>query len=310
MTKGLKPPVTNHLIKVYNRRTQAIEIEQVYGRRFMDLCYGTALGRRIEATLLCRPLVSRLYGALQNLPLSRILISRFITQYGIDLREVLVPPGGFRSFNSFFRRRLKPAARTIDSAPYRLIAPADSRLQAFAISEDLSLSIKGLSMTLPQLLGIDRLDRLRAALQGGLCLCYRLAPCDYHRFAYIEQGVQTAIKTVQGPLHSVSPLSMRHKPDVLTTNYRQWCLIESPVLGAFIQAEVGAMMVGSIVQHRPHGGPCRRGEEKGYFQFGGSTVLVLLERNRVVMDTDIAHYSTQGIETLVRYGESVGSIRT
>jgi phosphatidylserine decarboxylase len=305
LIKDPKPSREPYRIRLYNRRTKTIEIEQVYGRRFMDLCYGTAWGRRLEAALLCRHPVSRVYGVVQNHPWSRFLIPRFIGQYGIDAREAVVPPGGFRSFNSFFSRRLKPDARTIDSRPDRLIAPADSRLQVFAISPDLSLTIKGLCMTLPQLLGVDRLG---AAFQGGLCLCYRLAPCDYHRFAFVEQGLQSAVRTVHGPLHSVSPLAMRHRPDILATNYRQWCQIQSPDSGTLIQAEVGAMMVGSIVQHRPDGGPCRRGQEKGYFQFGGSTVLVLLERSRVTMDADIAHYSGRGIETVVRYGESVGFI--
>lgn len=306
MIKARNPARSPYRIRVYNRHTQTIEIEQVYGRRLMDLCYGTSWGRRVEASLLCRRPVSRLYGALQNHPLSRLLIPRFARQYGIDTQEAIVPAGGFRSFNSFFSRRLKPEARRIDIRSNRIISPADSRLQLFAISADLTLTIKGLCMTLPQLLGTDRLDR---AFQGGLCLCYRLAPCDYHRFAYVEQGVSTAVQTVHGPLHSVSPLAMRHKPDILATNYRQWCHIQSPVAGSLIQAEIGAMMVGSIVQHQPNGGTCLRGQEKGYFQFGGSTVVVLLERDRVIMDSDIARNSARGIETLVRYGESVGSIR-
>ena len=75
-----------------------------------------------------------------------------------------------------------------------------------------------------------------------------------------------------------------------------------------IQVEVGAMMVGSIVQHQPHGGVCERGQEKGYFQFGGSTVLVIIQPGRTAMDDDILHWSQQGVETMVRYGEAVGRV--
>lgn len=296
---------TPYPIRLYDRRSKYVEFEKVYGRRFMDLCYETRWGRRIEAALLCRPGISRMYGMVQNHPLSRRLIPKFVAQYGIDLNEAVIPPGGFGSFNSFFSRRLKQNSRIVDTRSDRLISPADSRLQVFSISPDLSLTIKGLSMTLPRLLGQASLD---PAYQGGVCLCFRLAPCDYHRFGHIEDGIQAGVHTVHGPLHSVNPMALRHKPDILATNYRQWCLTQSPALGTHIQVEVGAMMVGSIVQRQPQGGPCRRGREKGYFQFGGSTVLVLLQPGRVIIDDDIARYSAEGIETLVRYGESVARI--
>ena len=147
-----------------------------------------------------------------------------------------------------------------------------------------------------------------ASFNGGVCLSFRLAPCDYHRFGYIEDGMQGAVHTISGPLHSVSPLALRHNKRIPATNFRHWCHIQSSSLGTFIQMEIGAMMVGSIVQHRPTGGPCHRGEEKGYFQFGGSTVLIILAPDRIRMDDDIRHYSEKGIETMVRFGESIGRI--
>ncbi|MBI5894904.1 MAG: phosphatidylserine decarboxylase, partial [Desulfobacterales bacterium] len=266
---------------------------------------GRPWGRAITNRLLCRHPLSRLYGAIQGSGLSRGNIAPFIAQYGIDLNEAIVPPNGFASFNDFFIRRLTPTARPVDSDPRALIAPADSRLQVFTIENNLRLTIKGASMTLPQLLGRSAVE---GVFEGGLCLIFRLAPSDYHRFAYVEEGRQGPVHAIDGPLHSVSPLSLRHKPDVHATNYRHWCLVQSPRLGALVQIEVGAMMVGSIVQNQPRGGPCRRGQEKGYFQFGGSTVIVILQPGRAVMDADIAEHSSQGIETLVRYGERVGTL--
>ncbi|MBI5550426.1 MAG: phosphatidylserine decarboxylase [Desulfobacterales bacterium] len=294
-------------ILIYNRITRRIDVERVYGSQWMTLFYGRPWGRAITNRLLCRHPLSRLYGAIQRSGLSRGNIAAFIAQYGIDLGEAIVPPGGFASFNDFFIRRLTPAARPVDPDPTALIAPADSRLQLFAIENHTRLTIKGASMTLPQLLGCPALDQ---GFEGGQCLVFRLAPCDYHRFGYVDDGRQGPVHAIDGPLHSVSPLSLRHKPDVHATNYRHWCLVQSPRLGTLIQIEVGAMMVGSIVQNLPQGGPCRRGQEKGYFQFGGSTVIVILPPGRAVIDADIAEYSSQGIETLVRYGERVGSILT
>lgn len=292
-------------IRLHNRRSNAMEIESVYGRGAMDLFYGTPWGRRITSWLLCRHVISRIYGMIQNHPWSRRQIVPFIRQYGIDLEQVVVPQGGFPSFNAFFIRQFKPGIRPVDLRSDRLVSPADSRLQVFPLVKDLSLKVKGMQLTLPQLLGVNQ---LAGTFQGGLCLSFRLAPCDYHRFGYAREGRQDPIHTIKGPLHSVSPLATRYKPEIVGTNYRQWCFIHTPDAGTMIQVEVGAMMVGSIVQHQPHGGSCGRGQEKGYFQFGGSTVLLIIQPGRVAMDDDILHWSQQGIETLVRYGEAVGRI--
>lgn len=292
-------------IILYNRRTGCTEHEQVCGRKWMDLFYGTRVGRGLTRSLLCRPMISKIYGRIQNSALSRSKIQPFIEQFNVDLEEAHVPPQGFKSFNDFFIRALKSQARPLAADPQALISPADSRLQMFRIENETRLTVKGTALTLPQLLNTATLE---PSFEGGLCLIFRLAPSDYHRFGYIDNGVQGPVQTIHGPLHSVNPLALKHKPDIHCTNFRQWCYQRSSQLGTVIQCEVGAMMVGSIVQHQPNGGYCRRGLEKGYFQFGGSTVIVIIEPDRVVMDEDIAHYSAQGIETQVRYGEQVGKI--
>lgn len=296
---------TSDNLLIYNRRSGCIESETVVGRAWMDLFYGRPLGRRITAALLCRPWLSRLYGTVQNHPMSRRSINAFVRQNDIALDEARIPPGGFASFNEFFIRRLKPGARPIDPDPGALIAPADSRLQVFSVDDHSCLRVKGAAITIPALLGRSRIEN---HFQGGTCLIFRLAPSDYHRFGYVDNGRQGPVHNVDGPFHSVNPLSLKHKPDIHCTNYRQWCFMEGHALGTMIQVEVGAMMVGSIVQHQPGGGPCRRGGEKGYFQFGGSTVILVLGPGRITIDPDIQQHSVKGIETLVRFGEQIGRI--
>jgi phosphatidylserine decarboxylase len=70
--------------------------------------------------------------------------------------------------------------------------------------------------------------------------------------------------------------------------------------------EVGALLVGKIVNHH---GPAavRRGQEKGYFQFGGSTVVLLLKKDTALLDEDILENSRNGIETVVKFGEKIGT---
>jgi phosphatidylserine decarboxylase len=268
----------------------------------MDLFYGTPWGRWLTGRWLCRPGLSKLYGRIQQHPRSRKRIPGFIAQYRIDLSEAVVPQGGFDSFNEFFIRRLRPGARPVTADPRCLAAVADSRLLAMVLDENTRIAVKGVNWRLSQLLGTTALD---AQFSRGVCLCFRLAPCDYHRFGYADDGIQGPVYTRQGPLHSVNPLALRQKEDILATNYRQWCLVRSACFGTLIQVEVGAMIVGSIIQRTPDGGGCRKGAEKGYFQFGGSTVLLILEPDRIQVDADILHYSRQGIETRVHYGEAV-----
>ncbi len=293
-------------ITLYNRRTGLTETEQVCGKKWMDLFYGTAWGRVLTHRLLSGHMVSRLYGLIQSSSFTRSQIKPFVEQYGLDLNEAIVPPAGFASFNDFFIRALKPSARPLATNSMALISPADSRLQAFRIEGNPRLMIKGTPATLPQLLGLPALD---PGYEGGLALIFRLAPSDYHRFGYVDNGVQGPVQIVKGPLHSVSPLALRHKPDIHCTNYRHWCYIRTQQMGTIIQVEVGAMMVGSIVQNQPNGGYCRRGMEKGLFQFGGSTVIIIIEPNRIDMDADVVEYSARGIETIVRFGEQVGVLK-
>lgn len=294
-------------IRIYNRSSGRMETERIYGRHWVNLFYGTSWGRRFTGRWLCCPLLSRLFGRLQQHPLSRIKIPGFVSQYHIDLSEALMPPNGYGSFNDFFTRRLKPGSRSVTANPLSLASVADSRLLTVALEKNTRIAIKGMRWRLSQLLGTDALD---SHYNNGLCLCFRLAPCDYHRFGYADDGVQGPVYTLAGPLHSVNPLALRHKEDILATNFRQWCLIRSVHFGTLIQVEIGAMMVGSIVQNQPRGGSVCKGAEKGYFQFGGSTVLLILEPGRIQMDADILKYSRQGIETRVRYGESVGKAVT
>ncbi|MCP4748444.1 MAG: phosphatidylserine decarboxylase [Desulfobacteraceae bacterium] len=294
---------SNTAILVYNRKLKLFESEKVPGRKWMELLYANSIGRRVTCLLLSRRSVSRFYGWLQVRAFSHRQIIPFVESYDIDLKEAVMPAGGFRSFNDFFIRHLKPGARPVNRSPDRFVSPADSRLLVLEITRNFSHQVKGFQMTLPELLGGADIGN---NYQGGLCLCFRLAPSDYHRFGYVEDGEQGPVHSQPGMYHSVNPLALRHKPDVLALNFRQWCHIKTKNWGTLIQIEIGAMMVGSIIQHNCSGGPVRRGEEKGYFQFGGSTVLVIVKPDRVIIDEDIMRHSAKGIETRVRYGEAIG----
>ncbi len=292
-------------INLYNRRTTSLEQEQVPGSGFLSLFYGTRWGRFITDVLWSRIFVSCVYGHAFYTAWSRRWIDTFVIQNNIPMDEVEVPSGGFFSFNDFFIRRLKPGARPLPTDPEAVIAPADSRLKAYPLHSRTILDVKGHQLTLGALVGGDNVAQ---RFDNGICLQFRLAPCDYHRFGYICDGIQGETHDIQGRLYSVSPLALAFRPAIWWQNFRQWCVIESQTLGSILEIDVGATGVGSIIQHQPYGGPCERGVEKGYFQLGGSTVLIILQPGRIELDSDIAVQSRQGIETLVGYGEKIGRV--
>jgi phosphatidylserine decarboxylase len=162
--------------------------------------------------------------------------------------------------------------------------------------------IKGLRFPLAQLLADGALE---SRYRGGLCLVFRLAPMDYHRFCYVDDGEHGPVRRIPGYYHSVHPLALRAGIPALATNYRELTVLETRNFGSVVHIDVGALGVGKIVQHRAGGGPFQRGEEKGYFEWGASTTLLLLQ-TPVCIDDDIMHYSRQGIETRVRYGSRIG----
>ncbi|WP_164557773.1 phosphatidylserine decarboxylase [Massilia atriviolacea] len=290
-------------ILLHSRASSTLVAEQVFERGFMDFFYGSRVGLILSELLLKRRWFSRAYGASRKRAASRRQIDGFVRQYGIDLSEVELPVEDYRSFNDFFTRRLKPGARPLPADCKTLASPADARVLAWDIVDGLVVPVKSRAFTVAQLLGDDTLAH---EYWGGTCCVLRLAPADYHRFIHIDRGTQGPVRRINGYLHSVSPLALRNMLAVFTENAREYCRIETEQFGPVIHVDVGAMVVGRIVQHRPEGGPVERGEEKGYFEFGGSTVILLFKAGAVELDADIRSYSAQGIETIVLQGERIG----
>ena len=268
----------------------------------MDLLpflYHTRLGR-----LLLKPLTSRrlscLCGHLLDLRLSKLLIPGFVRRTGIhtddfDLSDI-------RSFNSFFCRPLKPGKRPIVSAPEALIAPCDSVLTALPVWQDTVIAVKQSRWTLRSLLGDQKLAE---EFDGGLCLIFRLQVADYHRYCWFDSGQKGTNVFLPGILHTVRPVALEDLP-VFTLNCREYAVLESDHFGKAVQAEVGAMLVGRIVNRCPGPAKVYRGEEKGHFEFGGSTVLILLKAESAELRPDISEASARGIEIAVRMGEQIG----
>lgn len=66
-------------------------------------------------------------------------------------------------------------------------------------------------------------------------------------------------------------------------------------------------MVGSINFTKAPNDEIKKGDELGYFAFGGSTIIVLFQHNIIKFDSDLVANSLKPIETLVKMGDSIGS---
>jgi phosphatidylserine decarboxylase len=290
-------------ILLYNRKTGSLEEEAVFEKDLMEFLYGSRIGFFITELLFKHRWTTELYARMQHSPGSKAKIRKFVESHGIALDDLERPIDSFNSFNEFFIRRLKSSARPIDRDPASLISIADCRLSVYPIREDAIYPVKARSFTLAQLLGGEEIS---AGYAGGLCLIFRLAPVDYHRFGYVDDCEQSPVEAINGFYRSVHPLSLRMMKAVFTENRREYCVLKTANFGEVIHIDVGATGVGRIVQLHPGGGRCARGEEKGYFEFGGSTVILLLKAGVAKIDDDIAEYSGRGVETIVRYGEKIG----
>ena len=264
----------------------------------LRLLYRTEVGKKV-LRLLTAPRISAFVGDFMDSPLSRPLIAPFIRKNAIDMRDY--EPADYRTFNEFFTRKIRPAARPVCEDENALIAPADGYLLAYEIKEDTVLTVKEKTYTVPSLL---RNSALAEEYKNGVCLIFRLCVHHYHRYCYPDDGTKGENIFIDGRLHTVRPIALEAYP-VFAENCREYTLLDTAHFGKIVQMEVGAMLVGKI-QNDMGAGSFRRGEEKGRFLYGGSTVILLLNENAVTVDAAILRASAQGKETEVRQGQKIG----
>ena len=296
--------LVNGVIRYIDRRDGEVKTETIYGERPLRWVYGNPLGRLAQWLLIRRWIFSMWYGRRMDVVSSRVRIRPFIEQYGLDESEFDELVDEYNSFNEFFFRKLKPGVRPIDPATDSVVFPADGRHLVFAdITAETSFFVKGQSFDLARFLGDTGLAK---RYEGGSMLLSRLCPVDYHRFHFPCPGQAGIPRFINGWLYSVNPIALITRPSILWENKRVVTPIESPALGQVQFVEIGATMVGSIRQTYMPGEMVAKGEEKGYFAFGGSSVAVLFEKGRVKFDVDLLKNTANGIETYARIGESMG----
>lgn len=264
----------------------------------LGFLYKTVPGRML-LKVLTKPALSRIVGCFLDSGMSTFIIDLFLKRSDIKLSDY--EKRRYRSYNEFFTRKIRKEKRPINMDPKVFISPCDSKFSVYKINSKSVFYIKGSPYTLKDLLGGDEIYK---EFEGGYCMIFRLTVDDYHRYCYIDDGVKGENYFIPGELHTVNPIALE-RFNIYKRNCREYTVLKTKHFGTVVQVEVGAMMIGRIVNH--HGKHAfKRGEEKGMFEFGGSTTVLLVKKGQIKVDEDLLENSRENIETIVKLGERIG----
>ena len=294
-------------IQIHDRYAGKVVKEAVYGEGSLRFVYETAVGRAGAALVFSWPFFSRLFGWYMKRPASAGKIRPFVEKYGLDPREFSQQLDAYDSFNAFFCRELRPGARPVDPAADSVVFPADGRHLGFQeLGTEQRVFVKGQSWDLDALLGGNA--ELVRRFAGGSLVLSRLCPVDYHHFHFPVGGRVEEINWLDQRLYSVSPIALRQRLAYLWENKRCLTRIRTAAIGEVCFIEVGATNVGTI-RHRPvlDGGIVEKGSPKGWFEFGGSSVITLFEPGAVRLSDDLLTCTNNGIELYARCGDKMGT---
>lgn len=290
-------------IRYRDRQTGMIISETILMEDTLRCFYENPLGFEIFNRLLNNSFFCWFIGKWQDRPGNQKRIREFVAKYNIAIQEAELPLEKYSNFNQFFSRRLKLDARPFVTDPNVLTSPADGKIIVYPRLEQKSLiPVKGGLISIDVLLAGDASAK---TYLGGSALVLRLAPYDYHRFHFIDDGLAGYVRNIPGRYHSVNPIALDKIPQLYCRNKRTFTEFISKHFGRIAYVEVGAFCVGTIIQTFAPG--CvTRGQEKGVFRFGGSTVVLLFEAGTIRFDDDLIADSKQGLEVQVQAGSRIG----
>ncbi len=296
-------------IYFYNSKTNQMETEKVFGQEVIEWLYCSWLGKLLVG-ILARPIFSLGYGFFKNLKSSAKQIAPFIKDFNINMDEYqhgslgdsCSKDNSYTCFNDFFIRKFADGKRNFVQESEQMGAFAEGRYLAFEeISLEQSFPVKGEFLSVSAILKNEKWEK---EFDGGPMIIARLCPTDYHRFHFPDSGTVVESYRIPGALYSVNPVALQSKNDIFFINEREVTILSTENFGKLAYVEVGATMVGKIVQSH-QGNSFRRGEEKGYFLFGASTVLLFGEKGGWMPSSDILQRSRERVETFVQLGDFI-----
>lgn len=291
-------------VEYIDRKSGEKVAESVMGDKALRFAYETLAGRTLWPVLFGSKLISSVMGRRYDSPESKKDILKLAAIPGCRAEEAEKPIEEYSCFNEFFTRHLKPGARPVGDG---FVSPADGRLRLYLNADvDQPFPLKGATRSLREVFSpsTQTLPTLDSNTSFDIAVI-RLAPVDYHRFHFpCDSNIVGETRVIPGKYHSVNPIALVRYPDVYADNERQIVACDSKY-GPYWAVDVGAFGVGTIVQtfKGDFGG---KGEERGYFKFGGSTVILVMNAGAVKWDEDIVRNSADGLETRVFCNERIG----
>ncbi len=285
------------MAEIFDRKNKVFYEDKQYGGKALKFLYGNVFGRIILKTFIAGKWYSEFNAKKNSTEKSKEKIAPFIEEYKIVISDF--EDREYSSFADFFVRKLKDGKREFCYDKNALISVADSKILCYEISGDGKIPIKNSIYTAEEIIG----ENLPEDFYGGYCIVLRLTVDDYHRYCFFDNGKIIRERYIDGKLHTVSPISAK-RYKVFSENCRNVSYIETENFGECYQVEIGALLVGKIINHKIEN--FRKGEEKGYFEMGGSTVVLMIKKDVVKIDDDILTNSRNGIETKVLIGERIG----
>ena len=282
-------------MKIWDREKKLLIEEKEFKKRQIEFLYNTLLGRILLKFIFARRWYSKWQARKQKSKKSVKQIEKFVKEYNIDLSEYTETK--YKSFNDFFIRKKKYNTKAKSN---ELIAIADAKLLVYSITDNMELKIKNSIYGIEDLVNNMKISK---EYRNGTCLIYRLSIEDYHRYVFLDNGNIQDTGVIKGMLHTIRPISQKYK--VYTKNTREWTLLNTENFSNVLQIEVGALLVGKI-QNYKNKGEFLKLEEKGYFEYGGSTIIQMFKPNTVKIADDILKNSKNEIETKVKIGEIIG----
>ena len=264
----------------------------------LDFLYGTIIGRMI-LKILINPHISAFAGKILDSKASRILIKPFIYKNNISLNEY--EDADYQSFNEFFTRKIKRDCRPVDTDPHHFVAPCDGYLSVYPIKEGMVIPVKQSRYTIAELLKNKELSK---EFEGGTCMVFRLCVHHYHRYCYPDGAFKEDNFIINGVLHTVRPVAL-YKVPVFAENSREYTILHTDHFGDILQMEVGAMLVGRIDNYHKKG-RVEKGMEKGRFLYGGSTIIILTQKDMVKIPDRIFEKTRRQKEVPVKQGQKIG----
>lgn len=290
-------------ITYVERTTGMKKIEKVPGEGWLYWLYYNPIGELSLHTMVKNKFLSTWYGQQMDKPSSKEKIAGFVEDFNMDLSDVRKKD--FESFNDFFYRKLKKEARPINLDSSVLVSPADGKVLAYSDISNQDFIVKGYKFNTYEYF---QNDEIAQKYENGSLMIFRLCPTDYHRYHFPISGEVIEESKIEGDYYSVSPIALKKKIALITSNKREFTVIQTKSFGDVVMSEVGATMVGSMITTYTNS-QVEKGQEKGYFKFGGSTVILFFQEGKIEIDQDLLINSQKQLETSILMGERVGRVK-